>query len=124
MVWKGVIIEESLEDKSLLDGVVQVGYEESFLEEEEDKGTMHFQHFEISDEKKDWFVNEAKRCLKHGWYIHVCKGGTMVVVFKEKSFEFGSSQKDVMEEARSYGLSVGVIREQMPFEELLKNPFY
>ena len=124
MVWKGVIIEESLEDASLLVSVSLVGYDESFLEEEEGKGVMRFHHFELADEKKEWFVREAERCLKHGWYIHIGKSDVLVVIFKERFFEFSSLEKEKLEEARKYGLSVGVIREQMPFEELSKDPFY
>src|SRR3989338_7432554 len=123
MVWKGVMMEESVDDALLLDNVLLVGYAESFLEEEEGKGAMRFHQFEIADEKKEWFIHEAERCLKHGWYTHIGKNGALVVIFKGKSFEFTASEKDKLEEARSYGLSVGVIPEQMPFEELARDPF-
>ncbi|MBS3051235.1 MAG: hypothetical protein J4400_03730 [Candidatus Aenigmarchaeota archaeon] len=123
MVWRGVIIEESLNDKSILESVTEVGYSESFLEEEEEHA-VHFHQFEISDDKKGWFIGEVEKHLKHGFYAHICKESTIVVVFKGKSFEFNSSEKEKLETARNYGLSVGVIRDQMPFEELIRDPFY
>ena len=124
MVWKGVIVEESLENRDILDKVTEVGYAESFLEEEEDKGVMHFHQFEISDDKKDWFVETAKKCIQHGWYIHICKDGVMIVIFRDKSFEFSANEKEKTDAAINYGLSVGIIMDQMPFEELIKDPFY
>ncbi len=123
MSWKGVIIEESFGDKSILDGVVEVGYAESFLEGEEKQG-VHFHQFEISDDKKEWFVETSKEKIKPGWYTHICKGSVMVVIFHGKSFEFSPDKKEILEAARDYGLSVGVIRDQMPFEHMITDPFY
>lgn len=123
MVWKGVIIEESFEDKSVLDGVTEVGYAESLMEEEE-KHAVHFHQFEIPDSRKDWFVEAAKEGIKPGWYTHICKDAKMVVIFKGKVFEFGAQDREALNAARNHGLSIGIIREQMPFEELIKDPFY
>ena len=124
MVWKGVIIEESLEDATLLDMVVEVGYSESLLEGEDEKGEMHFHEFELQDDKKDKFVYAAKNLVKQGWYLHICKEKTMIVIFNNKVFEFGEDETDKLEEARNYGLSIGIIRDQMPFENLIKDPYY
>ena len=124
MVWRGVLIEESLEGRSLLDGVVEVGYAESFLEEEENKGMMHFHQFEIPEEKKNWFIEESKKLLKDGWYTHISDGKTLVIIFRHKVFEFSIDDRQTLEAARSYGRSVGIIDDQMPFEHLVKDPFY
>ncbi|MBI4174257.1 MAG: hypothetical protein HY517_01320 [Candidatus Aenigmarchaeota archaeon] len=124
MVWRGVLIEESLGDISILDKVTQVGYAESFLEEEEDKGIMHFHQFEIADEKKNWFIEESKKLLKDGWYTHIGDGKTLIIIFRHKVFEFSLDDRHVMEEARSYGRSIGIIDDQMSFEHLVKDPFY
>ena len=32
--------------------------------------------------------------------------------------------KEKINEARNYGLSIGIIREQMPFEEIIEDPYY
>lgn len=123
MTWKGVIIKESLEDKNLLDMTVTVSSRKTFLEAEEDKGEMHFHSVEVSDDKKDEFVEKAKTAVKQGWYIHVVKNITMVVIFRNRAFEFTENEKDKLEEARGYGLSVGILREQMDFENLIEKPF-
>jgi len=123
MVWKGVIIEESLEDKSLLKLARIVGTSSSTLEAEEEKGSLHFHKIEVDDAKKAEFVDKAKRSIKNSWYIHICRGETMVVIFKGKSFEFSSGQKDKLEQARSYGLSIGILEEQLPTERLIEDPY-
>ena len=123
MVWKGVIIEESLEDASLLDMVTEVGYLESLLEGEDEKGTMHFHQFEISDDKKDGFISNAKNMIKQGWYIHICRDEKMIIVFKGKTFEFTEDEKDKIKAAKDYGISLGILPEQLEIESLIRNPF-
>jgi hypothetical protein len=119
MVWKGVVIEESLNDKGLLGLARIVGTSSSTLEAEEEKGSLHFHKVEVDDAKKSEFVDKAKRSIKNSWYIHICRGETMAVIFKDKSFEFTKAQKDKLEQTRSYGLSIGIIREQLPTEKLI-----
>lgn len=121
MVWKGVIIEESLEDKSLLEMITEVGYLESLMEG--DAEVMHFHQFEISDEKKDTFVAAAKHLIKQGWYIHLCKDVTMTIIFKDKVFEFTEDEKDKIQKAKDYGMSIGILKEQLEIESLIRDPF-
>jgi hypothetical protein len=47
----------------------------------------------------------------------------MIVVFKGKSFEFTKLQKDKIEQAKKYGMSIGIIEEQVQFQELIDNPY-
>ena len=123
MVWKGVIIEESLEDKSLLNLARIVKTDTSTLEAEEEKGSLHFHKIEVDDAAKNEFVDKAKRSIKNSWYIHICRNETMVVIFKDKSFEFTKKQNDRLEQARSYGLSIGILKEQLPTERLIRHPY-
>ncbi len=123
MVWKGVIIEESLENNDIFDLVEVVGEAESFLGSEENKGVMHFKMIEVKDDKKEGFVDMAKKSIRSGWYIHICKDNKMVVIFKDRCFEFGENEKDKIEAAKKYGISVGIIPEQMEFENLIRNPY-
>ena len=123
MVWKGVIIEESLEDKRLLDSVNVVVTKKSSLEEEKEKGFMKFHNIEVEDRKKDKFVQQACKSIKQGWYIHICSGDRMVVIFKGKSFELEEKEHSKLDEARKYGLPIGIIKEQLPSKDLIKNPY-
>jgi len=121
MTWKGVIIEESMEDGSLLEMVTETGYSESLMEGEDD--VHHFHQFEISDEKKDAFVAAAKSLIKQGWYIHLCKDTTMTIIFKDKVFEFTDAEKDKIQKAKDYGVSIGILKEQLEIESLIRDPF-
>lgn len=123
MVWKGVIIEESLDNKDLLKLAEIIKTKKSSLESEEEKGFLHFHNVEVEDDKKKEFVKKAKDAIKHAWYLHICKDGKMIVVFKGKSFEFTKAQKDKIEQAEEYGRSIGIIEEQMHFEGMIDNPW-
>ena len=120
MVWKGVIIEESREDKRLLDMIKVVSSREETLQHEEERGLMKLLCFELEDEKKEEFIYKAKEMIKQAWWIHICREGTMVVIFKGKSFEFTKDEKDKIEEAREYAKSIGIL--QTGFEKLIDNP--
>ena len=123
MVWKGVIIEESLDDKSLLDLVKIVKTRRTTLEEEKQRGSFTFHCIELDDEKKEVFIKKAHSSIKNNFYLHICKEGKMIVIYKNKQFEFSCENLDKLNEARNYGLSVGILREQMPFEKLIKKPY-
>ena len=121
-MWKGIIIEESLNDKKVFSLVDIIKTRKTTLEKEKEKGFLTFQYIEIKDEKKDEFLVYAKNSIKNGFYIHICKGNNMIVIFQDRIFEFTSDEIDVLNSARKYGLSLGIIREQMPFELLINNP--
>ena len=122
MVWKGVIIEESLNDKELLKMVKIVSTKKTTLENQKEKGILHFHRLGLNDDKKDDFVKNAELAIKNGWYLHICKDGKMIVVFRNKHFEFTENSEN-LNKAREYGLSIGIIKEQLTFENLIENPY-
>lgn len=119
-VWQGVVLEESLEDKSILDMTRIVGTNVSKLEKE--NRVMTFHKVEVPDSLECEYIEKAKTNIKQGFYTHLCKDGQMTVVFKNKVFSFGDSDPKLIK-AREYGKSIGIIPEQMPFEHLINNPF-
>jgi hypothetical protein len=121
-MWKGVIIKESLENEKILDKIRIVRTRVTDLEMQ--GGSYHFLYFELEDEYLESFLKEAKMTIKNKWYTHVCKDNEMIVIFSGKVFRFKESQADKLEDARNYGLSVGIIKEQMPFEEIIRNPYH
>ena len=120
-MWKGVIIKESLKSEKILDKIKIVRTRTTGLEMQ--GGRYHFLYFELKDENLEYFVEEAKSAIKNKWYTHVCKGDEMIVVFSGKIFRFKEGETAKIQEARNYGLSIGIIKEQMPFEELIRNPY-
>ena len=122
-MWRGVIIEESLEDKSILKFVKIAETNKSTLENEAESGTLIFHKIEVSDAKKQEFLNNACVSIKDKFYLHICKGGIMVVVYRNKVFEFSRNDAGKINEARNYGAACGILREQMEFEALIDEPW-
>ena len=120
MVWKGVILDESLEDKSLL-GLVRICKTEKEQLEGENR-FMTFHKFELADENKDKFLEKAIKAIKNGFYLHLCNKGVMYVIFREHMFKFSKGYPE-LDCARKYGKSIGILEEQMPFENLIDNPW-
>lgn len=121
MTWRGVIIEESLEDSSLLNLVKILKTKKSFLENEDEKGVLNFHCVEV--EQREEFIEKAKRAIKQGWYMHICKDDKMIVIFRNKVFEFSEHEREKITEARNYGISIGILPEQMEIENLIRHPF-
>lgn len=119
-VWQGVVLEESLKDKSLLDLVDIVGTDVDKLEEE--NRVMTFHKVEVSNSFKEEYIKLAENNIKKGFYTHLCKDGEMTVIFNNKVFSFNKDDSKLIE-AREYGKSIGIIVEQMPFEHLIDHPF-
>lgn len=120
MVWQGVLLEESLEDKKLLSLAKIVGTDVDKLEEE--NRIMTFHKVEVEDANRDKYLNMAMHAIKPSFYTHLCSGGEMYVVFRGKMFNFRKQDLELTR-AREYGISVGIIPEQMPFEHLVDHPF-
>ncbi|MFW6283438.1 MAG: hypothetical protein ACOC1P_05295 [Minisyncoccales bacterium] len=75
MVWKGVLLEESLKDKKIFDLVKILKTDIERLEKE--NRTMTFHDIEIEDKNKNKFVETTKNLIKKGFYTHICKNGEM-----------------------------------------------
>jgi Ran GTPase-activating protein (RanGAP) involved in mRNA processing and transport len=119
-MWQGVVLEESLEDKSLLKMAKIKDTNVSRLEKE--NRVMTFHQVEVPDTLKEEYIEKAKNVIKQSFYTHLCKDGQMIVVFKSRVFNFTEDSPE-LNEAREYGKSIGIIAEQMPFERLVNNPF-
>jgi hypothetical protein len=123
MSWKGVIIEESLNSSSILNLVKIVKRRKTSLEKESERGVLTFLYIELEDSLKEEFLLKAIYSIKDRFYIHICRENIMIVIFRNKIFKFSSNELDKLGQAREYGLSVGILKEQMPFERLIKNPY-
>src|SRR4030042_3998710 len=118
MVWKGIILKESLEDKSLLK---MAKIESTDIEKlENENRIMTFHKIEVNDNNKDKFIEKAIKTIKQGFYIHLVTDKVMYVIFKGHMFKFSKGYPE-LETAREYGKSIGILEEQMPFEHLMDN---
>jgi hypothetical protein len=119
-MWKGVIVEESLSDKSVLTLVKVVATDRSKLEGENRYMTFH--NVTVEDSKIKEYLQKVMKTIKPGFYTHVCKDGVMYVIFKDKSFVFKKGDPE-LQKARQYGESRGILKDQMGFEYIINHPF-
>ena len=47
----------------------------------------------------------------------------MIIIFKDKIFEFTGDEKEKISDAKKYGISIGILPEQLEIEGLINNPF-
>ncbi len=83
---------------------------------------MIFHNIEVVDNLKEHYVEKIQRNIKDHFYTHLCLDSTMTVIFHNKVFVFTKNDPQ-LNKAREYGESIGIIPEQMPFENLINNPF-
>ena len=110
MVWKGVILKESLEEKSLLELI-------RIVEIKKDRYNI-----EVEDKNKEEFVQKVIKSIKPKFYIHLVKDKVMYVIFRHHMFKFSRGYPE-LETAREFGKELGILEREMPFEHLLKLPW-
>lgn len=103
---KGTIIENSLQDRSLLDKV-------QITRTWRDGDWVL--HDVLVDEAQ---ASEIGKHLSDGpWYIHLWQSGEddFLILFKDKSFRVKSSDPKSFADAIAYGKSIGIPEEQLDF---------
>ncbi|OIN88190.1 hypothetical protein AUJ59_04310 [Candidatus Beckwithbacteria bacterium CG1_02_47_37] len=121
-MWQGVIIEESLKDKSLLSLVEIIKSTKSTLESESDKGIFHFHSYQLPDEKFAEFTQAAKKTTKPGFYLHLVQADTLVVVLSGQIFTAYRGNMTQFKAIRDYAIKMGIHSDQLPLEHLLDHP--
>jgi hypothetical protein len=105
-MYKGTIIENSLNDRSILSKVQ--------IQNTSQAGSWIL-HDILADEE---IIPELSESLADGaWYIHLWKPGKdeVKVIFKNKVFDIKFSDKSSWAEAVAYGKSIGIPDEQLDF---------
>lgn len=104
--YKGIIIEESLENRNILDEAKII---ESKVSED---GEGHMYTVLVSPE----YPERLAQNLKDGtWYAHFWNGRNVIAVFKGKTVRFNFDDKSTWKEALEYGRSLGIPEEQLDF---------
>ena len=104
--YKGIIIEESLENRDILKDAKII---ESRVSED---GEWHMHTVLVSPE----YLEQLAQNLKEGtWYAHFWNGRNVIAVFKGKTFRFNFDDKGTWEEMFAHGRSLGIPEEQLDF---------
>ena len=107
--YKGTIIEESLEDNIILNDFNIIGFK--ITDDVIFSERWHLYTVQVSREE----IEQVSKFIKSGWYAHFWKNRNMIVVFKNKIFEFNYNDKASWQPAIEYGLSLNIPKEQLDF---------
>jgi hypothetical protein len=104
--YKGIVIEESLENIRLINQLEVIKVE---ISKEEPVWHMYTVNVSMKD------IEKLSRAIKQGWYMHFWKGRIVIAIFKNKKFEFDYDNKSTWKNVINYGLSLGIPKEQLDF---------
>ena len=107
--YKGIIVEESLNDNRIMNDLNIIGFRISKDENPADR--WHLYTVLVSHENIERLSNN----IKPKWYMHFWKDREIIAVFYGKTFEFNYDDKSSWTPAIQYGLSTGIPGEQLDF---------
>ncbi len=124
MNFTGVVIEESLKDKSVLDKVKILKTKEEPVTEGDktpwlDKWTLHT--IEVPENYADEFAEEVSRALETdhtSWYADFNNDATHYIIFADKIFKIDRTKKKQYREASDHGIALGIPPYQVDFTTL------
>jgi len=117
--YKGDIIEESLQDKKVLEkvNIISTRIEKVTPEHQTpwlSQWTLHT--IEVDESEAEKLAEELSVAIepKHGWYIDYRNDKYHYVIFKGRHFKIDRSKKSDYDEMINYGLSIGTPDYQLP----------
>lgn len=120
MNYKGVIIEESLENKDILKDVkISDTKVEEVVEEHKTpwikQWTLHT--VEIPENQAKDVAEKISKTLdsKHDWYADFKNDTHHYIIFRDKVFYIDLKSKEQYDEAKNYGISLGIPEYQVDF---------
>ena len=119
MIYKGVIIEESLSDKSVLSKVKIVETKVEPITPEHKtlwlkQWTLHT--VEIMEEKSDEIAQNISKSLDNehtSWYADYKNGKYHYIIYSGKVFKIDLQNPFLYKTAKEYGLSIGIPEYQL-----------
>lgn len=120
MNYKGVIIEESLENKDILKDVkISETKVEEVVEEHKTpwikQWTLHT--VEIPENQAGTVAEKISKVLdsEHNWYADFKNDTHHYIIFRDKVFYIDRKNKEQYDEAKQYGISLGIPEYQVDF---------
>ena len=125
--YRGVIIEESLENKNVLKKVKILSTKiEKITKEHQtpwlEQWTLHT--VEIEEDQAQDIAKEISKSLdtkhKGSWYADYANDKYCYIIFPNKIFFIDKSSKEQYNEAKDYGISIGIPAHQVDFHPEVK----
>lgn len=118
--FKGVIIAESLQDKSVLNKLLIIKTDIEIVTKSHQtpwlkQWTLHT--VEIPFDTMDETAKEIQNSLEkqHNWYAHFWNNDSLCVIFRDKIYKLPKDDKNTWQEAIEYGISLGIPKQQLEF---------
>jgi len=118
--YRGVIIEESLNNKKVLNKVKMLKTKTSPTTEKDKtpwvkQWTLHT--FEISEEDADKIAKQLSKDLDkaHSWYADFKNENYHFIIYRGKIFKVDLKNPTLYEDAKQYGISLGIPEYQVDF---------
>lgn len=118
--YTGVIIEESLENKSVLRDLKILETEVEPVTEKHKtpwvkQWTLHT--VETPEDRAEEITEKLSKALdsQHAWYADFKNDSTHFIIFRNKVFKIDRSSKEQYDEATAYGLTLGIPAYQLDF---------
>ena len=125
MKYQGVIIEESLYNKAVLGGVKIIKTKISSVKEKHKtpwvkQWTLHT--VEIPENQVQNITEKISKALdsKHNWYADFKTDTHHYIIFRDKVFFVDRQSKEQYDEAKKYGISLGIPEYQVDFHPEVK----
>jgi len=125
MNYTGVIIGESLENKDILKKIKILSTKVEPVSEKHKtpwlkQWTLHT--VEIDADKAAKIAIEISKCLEsaHNWYADFKNDTLHFIVFRNKVFRINRTNKEQYDEAKNYGISLGIPEYQVDFHPDIK----
>ena len=121
----GVIIEESLEDKSILKEIkIEKTKINKVIEKHKTPWLMQWtlHTVKIPEKQAERIAQELSKALEsaHNWYADFKNEELHFIVFRNKVFRIERASKEQYDEAKKYGLSLGIPEYQVDFHPDIK----
>ena len=123
MNYQGVIIEESLEDINILQLVKILKTKVEPVTDEHQspwlkQWTLHT--IEVSEELVEKVAKKISKSLdkKHNWYADFKNNTTAFIIFRNKIFRVDRYSQKQYDEAKQYGISLGIPEYQVDFKSI------
>ncbi len=118
--YKGVIIEESLEDKNILQDlkILETKVEPATEKHKTSWVTQWTLHtVEVPEGRAEEIAEKLSQALdsQHAWYADFKNDTTHFIIFRDKVFKIDRSSKEQYDEATKYGLTLGIPEYQLDF---------
>ena len=126
MSYRGIIIEESLDNPLILNEVKIINTQvEAVTSSHQTPWVKHWNihEVEIADDKIEQFADHLSRALdarRSSWYADLKNDNQHFIVFHGKVFVIDRSKPEQYEQAKQYGMYLGIPERQLDFSPQIK----